>query len=108
MPSEPPAGVTQRQHGVGVGQQARETPPGPVTRYGASGRHPSSAAGATFTVPPTQGDDKGKVEGLVSYVWRIFLVPLPRVPRFAPGFVIDALVQAAWQRGRPQSEYAHR
>lgn len=48
------------------------------------------AAGAPVTFPPTQGDDKGKVEGLVRYVWRIFPVPLPRVPSFGPGFVIEA------------------
>ena len=53
------------------------------------------AAGATFTFPPTQGDDKGKVEGPVGYVWRIFLVPLPRVPSFGPGFAIEVLVRAA-------------
>ncbi len=53
------------------------------------------AAGATFTLPPTQGDDKGKVEGPVGYVWRIFLVPLPRVPSFGPRFVIEVLVWAA-------------
>ena len=52
-----------------------------------SGRHPSLAAGATFTFPPTQGDDKGKVEveGPVSYFWRNFLVPLPPDAELRPG-----------------------
>ncbi len=96
MPSEPPAGFTQRRRGVGVGHnQLGKCQPAPVTRYGASERHPSLAAGATFTFPPTPGGDKGKVEGPVGSVWRIFLVPLPRVPSFGPGFAIEVLVRAA-------------
>ena len=34
--------------------------PAPVTRYGASGRHPSSAAGATFAFPPARAYTPGE------------------------------------------------
>ena len=51
IPLEPPTGLTQRRRGVGISNhRPGEHKPAPVTRYEASGGHPSLAAGATFAL----------------------------------------------------------
>src|SRR3712207_7361198 len=44
---------------------------------------------------PGKGDDKGKVEGLVGYARRNFLVPVPRVESFA---ALNAHLEARCRR----------
>jgi hypothetical protein len=54
-----------------------------------SGMAPASARGSsvncspTICSPPGKGNDKGKVEGLVGYTRRNFLVPIPHAAGFA-------------------------
>ncbi len=74
MPLAPPTGLPQASRRWPASPRTtRGAPPAPVTRYGASGGHPSSAANATFAFPPAgaytgpreDGVMLGRIIGLV-------------------------------------------
>ena len=92
MPLEPPAGFTLRRRGVGVSHRPGKRQPAPVPRYGASGRHPSLAAGGTSV--GSRPDAHAQDDALMISDLDICRAALVMVKGYGDGAAIEAAMRA--------------